>query len=138
MFNNKNNAEVEKLNKEIEHLKSRIKDYEEAYGELNNEKNRKIESLTEDHKLAISRLKDQHAHETKLAQAEVDLKIREALQKFQDELTKLKIDNSSLENKVKVYETAFKNLGFDVKDMKDILNKLVDGVVAKNTVQLVK
>jgi hypothetical protein len=47
----------------------------------------------------------------------------------------------NLNNKTKEAEIltkAFENLGFDVKDMKDILNKLVDGIVGKNTVHVVK
>ena len=29
-------------------------------------------------------------------------------------------------------------MGFDVKDMKDILNKLVDGIVSKNEINVIK
>jgi uncharacterized protein (UPF0335 family) len=39
---------------------------------------------------------------------------------------------------IEVLTKAFENMGFDVKDMKDILNKLVDGIVSKNTVNVLK
>lgn len=53
-------------------------------------------------------------------------------------IAQLELEKGNLTQKVEMYEKAFENLGFDVKDMKDILNKLVDGIVSKNTIQLVK
>lgn len=68
--------------------------------------------------------------------------IREAVEKETKRLTddnrRLTIDNKEQHARVSILTKAFENLGFDVKDMKEILNKLVDGIVSKNTIQLVK
>ena len=42
------------------------------------------------------------------------------------------------EAEIKMLRGAFENLGFDVKDMKGILDKLVEGLISKNAIQLVK
>jgi cell division protein FtsL len=57
---------------------------------------------------------------------------------IEKETLKLKLENNTLKEKVKVLENAFETLGFDVKDMKDILNKLVDGIVSKNEINVIK
>jgi len=68
----------------------------------------------------------------------IDNKIAEAIKKADVEIASLKATNAALSAENTVLKKAFENLGFDVQDMKEILNKLVDGVVAKNTVNIVK
>ena len=53
-------------------------------------------------------------------------------------IAELELETGKLKQQVEMYEKAFENLGFDVKDMKEILGKLVDGIVSKNTVQVIK
>ena len=53
--------------------------------------------------------------------------------KLTKETSELTILKNKYEDQIAIYREAFSNLGFDVRDMKDILNKLVDGLVTKNT-----
>ena len=78
--------------------------------------------------------------EDKLARLESnqDVSLEEAKSELKKENSQLTIDKAILQKEVAMYEKAFENLGFDVKDMKEILNKLVDGLVSKNQIQLVK
>lgn len=52
----------------------------------------------------------------------------------------LQIERDTALARVDHLEKAFETLGFDVKDMKDILNKVVDAVVAKheNNIHIIK
>ena len=69
---------------------------------------------------------------------EIQMKINNKTEDLQDRLRASAMTNARLEEKVKILEAAFKNMGFDVKDMKEILGKLVDGVVSKNKINLIK
>ena len=84
-------------------------------------------NLKEDNKIIVAR-KDLEL-ENKISVATNSLKAE------RDDL-KMKLNNS--EKEVSILTKAFSNLGFDVKDMKSILDKLVDGIVSKNTINLVK
>lgn len=104
-----------------------------------------IEKIKEDHKNEIKNyerkealLKEDHLREITRIKADVDLEVRKATQTLEDKIKTLTIENESNKKEKEILTTAFKNLGFDVKDMKDILNKLVEGVVSKNTVQVIK
>ncbi len=50
----------------------------------------------------------------------------------------LKLEKNDYKTKCEILEKAFENMGFDVKDMKGILDKLVDGLISKNEVRIVK
>lgn len=116
--------EYKKLEKVFsEYKRDVIKDTEE----LNVKFEKQIENLKKDQEILLER-KDQ----------EVENKVNEKTKYLSDEVQKLTIENNNNKKEVEILTTAFKNLGFDVKDMKDILNKLVDGVVSKNTVNVVK
>lgn len=91
-----------------------------------------------DHDKDLSDLKKDHEIILKRKEAELDVKISEKIKEFKDKIAKLELENGNYKKEVEILTKAFENLGFDVKDMKDILNKLVDGIVSKNTIQLVK
>lgn len=103
-------------NSQYENLKNRIKELE-----------KKIYNFEEDQKIILAR-KD----------AEVETKVYEATKDLKEKLSEITMENNSNKKEVEILTKAFENLGFDVKDMKDILNKLVDGIVGKNTVHVVK
>ncbi len=88
---------------------------------------REREIIAENNKIAMER-----------KGAEVDLLIQKATKKLADENKSLTIENENNKKEVLILTKAFENMGFDVKDMKEILNKLVDGIVSKNQIQLVK
>lgn len=97
------------------------------YEDDSKDKARQIKRLEEDSKIAIDRVK-----------AEQDLVVQKATKTFEDKVQKLTIESEGYKKEKEILTQAFKNLGFDVKDMKEILNKLVDGIVSKNQIQLVK
>lgn len=84
-------------------------------------------NLIEDHKILLAR-KD----------LEVQNKIDKKTEELSKLVTSLTIEKNNLQKEAEILTKAFQNLGFDVKDMKEILNKLVDGIVSKNSIQLVK
>lgn len=79
-----------------------------------------------------------HESEIKILNNEIDTKVNQALKEQTQKVTDLTIENGVLVGKNEMYEKAFENLGFDVKDMKEILYKVVDGLVAKNQIKLIK
>lgn len=114
-------SEVNRLHKiELDRIKN-------EYEEDSKEKARQIKNLQEDNKIAIDRIK-----------AEQDIVIQKATKTLEDKIQKLTIESEGYKKEKEILTQAFKNLGFDVKDMKEILNKLVDGIVSKNQIQLVK
>jgi hypothetical protein len=123
------NSEYEKLLKgnvkpqEVSLLEDKVKDLETSLDKITSEKS----NLVKDHDLIIRR-KD----------LEVDVKVSEATKELNAKVQKLELENGNYKKETQILTDAFKNLGFDVKDMKEILNKLVDGIVSKNTIQLVK
>lgn len=78
------------------------------------------------------------ASEKRIAANELKLATDKATELVTKENNELKEKNAVLNARVEILEKAFENMGFDVKDMKEILGKLVDGIVSKNTIQLVK
>jgi hypothetical protein len=113
---NKVDPKVVELETEIQNLKTAALDAERAK-----------RLLIEDHEIALKRKEN-----------ETDIKISEATAALTKENSDLKIESANFQKEAEILTKAFENMGFDVKDMKDILNKLVDGVVSKNTIQLVK
>ena len=122
MFNQKDTG-VEKLERQIAELKREVgykeNDYKNIVRDFDNYKLRQAvtdETAAEANKNAISK-----------ATREVQVKLDEA--------------NSSLkiaEAKAAILEKAFENLGFDVKDMKEIIGKLADGLIAGSKVNILK
>lgn len=76
------------------------------------------------------------AREIQYIKENIDMDIYKATKTQAEKVVKAQNEKEALAKEVEMYKTAFKNLGFDVKDMKEILNKLVDGVVAKNQIQV--
>lgn len=114
-------VEINRLHKiELDRIKN-------EYEEDSKEKARQVKNLQEDNKIAIDRIK-----------AEQDIVIQKATKTLEDKIQKLTIESEGYKKEKEILTQAFKNLGFDVKDMKEILNKLVDGIVSKNQIQLVK
>jgi len=127
MFNNKKINQYEKdinfLKQDIRHLESTNKSYQNHIDELL----KKVKNNEEDTAIILKR-KD----------AEVDVKVSVATKELTKQLAQVTSERDNYKKESEILNKAFENLGFDVKDMKDILNKLVDGIVSKNTIQLVK
>jgi uncharacterized protein (UPF0335 family) len=136
---------------ELEKLRSNNSDLAERLGDTLN-KLADAENKMREHEAEVLKLKEEkielqrditeekHNHSMLMSQLESDHKIQknEIAVDLKDKVSSLESDKKILENKVEVYEKAFKNLGFDVKDMKAILDKLVDGLIKKNEINIVK
>jgi hypothetical protein len=78
------------------------------------------------------------ASQKRILENELKVKVQEATKVKVEELSQMREKNGIQAKEIEVLTKAFENMGFDVKDMKDILNKLVDGIVSKNTVNVLK
>lgn len=78
------------------------------------------------------------ASEKRILEAELQMKINKATEDKDKQINTLAQENAVLKKEVSILEKAFENMGFDVKDMKDILDQLVKGIVSKNTINVVK
>jgi predicted nuclease with TOPRIM domain len=76
--------------------------------------------------------------QARIEQHNLNQAIAEAISEEKNRNKRLEISLASYEAKVSMYEQAFKNLGFDVKSMKDILDQLVKGIIAKNQINVIK
>jgi predicted RNase H-like nuclease (RuvC/YqgF family) len=131
IFGKSNSQEVKDLKTEVSRLEKvidkRDEKYEEDQRKLRDDHIKEIENIKKDNEIILAR-KD----------AEVDVKISKATAENTKQIAKLELENGNYKKEAEILTKAFNNLGFDVKDMKDILNKLVDGIVSKNIIQLVK
>jgi hypothetical protein len=154
MFNKKTNlTEKEKqelISTEIEKATIILKEeFTKEKEEIDRKNKIAIEDLTIAKNREIETLKFNLEKEKKDLVYSIDRLKEEAKlsQEMQDSLTEAKIAEKLLEQKLEaekakaeneILRKAFENMGFDVKDMKDILNKLVDGVVSKNEINIIK
>jgi predicted nuclease with TOPRIM domain len=121
------NPEVHDLKDKVSDLEKLLEKSDKSHAEQVEKFEKQIRVLAEDHVIAMER-----------KQASIDLTVQKATKELNAKVQELTIAKNSAEKEAAMLNKAFENLGFDVKDMKDILNKLVDGVVSKNTIQLVK
>jgi len=130
MFNTEKNK-ITSLEKEVESLRESVI--------INNLRNsRDVERLKEEYEYSLTRLKVEHDDEIKSIRFNEEKTIEKAVIKLKAENDALSIKTQTQAKEIEMYTKAFENLGFDVKDMKEILNKLVDGLIAKNEIKLVK
>lgn len=115
------------LEQENTRLLSRIKNLEESIEEKDKRFSRTTEENAYEYHQTLEREKNS-----------VELKVAKATKELNEKLSKTTEERNSLKKENEILTKAFENLGFDVKDMKDILNKLVDGIVSKNTINVVK
>jgi predicted DsbA family dithiol-disulfide isomerase len=104
-----------------------------------------IEELERKHRLELDAISRQNKNDKedadillKRTKAEQDLVVQKTMKDLNDKVQELILENGNYKKEVEILTKAFENMGFDVKDMKEILNKLVDGIVSKNSIQLVK
>lgn len=88
---------------------------------------RKLLNIEEDYKIILKR-KD----------LECENKILEVVEDKINRIARLELENGILKKEVEILTKSFENMGFDIKDMKNILDKLVDGIVSKNTINVIK
>jgi len=86
----------------------------------------------------IKQIKKDFESDKKILERELQIKISQAVESKDKEFNVAKQENAVLKKEVDILEKAFENMGFDVKDMKEILNKLVDGIISKNEINVIK
>ena len=106
--------------------------------EKNKKLTKEISELKRKHYFDIEEIKRTHASEVRIKDNEFQMKINEAIEGTAQELRLVRQENAVLKKEVEILTKAFENMGFDVKDMKEILNKLVDGIVGKNQINVIK
>lgn len=111
---------------------------DEKIMELKNSYLKQINELGKEHEKEINNLKKDQEIVMRRKDAELDVTISLKTKELTTKLATITAENVGFKKETEMLTTAFKNLGFDVKDMKDILNKLVDGIVGKNKIQLIK
>lgn len=127
------NAEYKELlviksdNDLIESQRKEIKNIRNEYYELIAKHEREVANLNEEHEIELKRATDA-----------VDSKVYDATVKMRTENTALTIANKEAQKELEVMRKAFANMDYDVKDTKEIISKLVDGISSKNTVNVVK
>lgn len=121
---------IRELNEKIVGMKVEISDLDDS---LTNaaKQNEKLKEIISKHDEAMKELNRKHSDEVAMAEREAELK-------FKEDHVALIAKHAQMESEVAMLNKAFENLGFDVKDMKEILNKLVDGLVTKNTISVIK
>lgn len=92
----------------------------------------------EDKDREIKNLQKDFESKTRIKNEEIQTKISEGLRDLEKEKSKLEAENVSLKKEIEILNKAFENMGFDVKDMKDILDQLVKGIIAKNEIKVIK
>lgn len=130
-----------KLKTRISELERELKDSNDDKDYLNDKVNKlekEIIITEQDHEREISELNKTHEFEKNLAESNKKIEINDLVKAKNDENVLLKNENDVLKKEIEIIEKAFENLGFDVKDMKDILDKLVEGLVAKNEIRLLR
>ena len=98
----------------------------------------KYQDLEYTTKQLIENLEKENSKILKLTEDEKKLFEDGLKNKYDANLRQLTTEKEVADQKILYLEKAFENLGFDVKDMKDILNKLVDGLVSKNEINIIR
>lgn len=137
LFGNKKSAE-ELIDEEVQLEKKYWKEKTDFLIE-----GHRIELKKKDEKIAdlikgAENVKKDHQIELQQKDNALENQVYEKTKDLRDTLAEKEASLSVALKEVDILTTAFKNLGFDVKDMKSILNKLVDGLIAKNQINLVK
>jgi len=111
-----------------------IKNLEEKVVELE----RTLRLNTEDYHRSVDSLKEDLDVKMQLKDHTIDMGIDEAKKESLKSLTEVQTKNEVLIKENEILTKSFENMGFDIKDMKGILNKLVDGVISKNQIKVIK
>ncbi len=119
-------GEKKEDSEKVKELREEIRNITRLHDLFAENTRRDAKNVAEDHKIALAR-KD----------AEVDTKVMVATKELTEQLTTAKIAENNATQKATILEEAFKNLGYDVKSMSGLMEKLVEGLSSKNTVQLI-
>lgn len=131
-------VEEQALNAKLKEAEEKYKNWKESYNYDKEQNDKQYELKIEKLEKELADLKADQKIILNRKEAEVDVRISTATKELTEKVQELTISNANYKREAEMLTTAFKNLGFDVKDMKEILNKLVDGVVSKNSVNIIR
>ena len=120
----------------FEEMERTIKRQDEYVGKLQKEHEEKMSNLCETQRRQLEKREEDYNSQMKIANNELQMKINEAVEKEKAARMEAEMNLGAAKQEISILRSAFENLGFDVKDMKEILNKLVDGVISKNEVRI--
>lgn len=105
---------------------------------INKDKNISLEVKNRELSDTVYKLEREHKSEVSILKNELDMRISKEVKVKDDEISKLKQENAVLLKEKEILNKAFENMWFDVKDMKSILDKLVEWIIGKNVVNVIK
>lgn len=114
-----------------------IKETEKAHKEEVSALKRKHQEEQEDSARRLAIAKEDNEIALERMQASVNTQIIKATEALTKQIAILQLDKGNALKEVEILTKAFSNLGFDVKDMKGILDKLVEGIISKNKIQII-
>lgn len=121
------NTQQNYTHEEVKGLKDSIQSLKTVISDSEAEHKRELTQIRFDNELNIKKLTN-----------DVDEKVAAQVKAMQAKLTESEKNNAVLSKELEVYNKAFENMGMDVKDVKEVVNKLVDGLIAKNEIKLIK
>jgi hypothetical protein len=124
-------AALEERNAELEAINEKL------YKELKDEKELR-EKQWDEADIRIARLKDECEYSIECLKAGLELKVSQKTQALNKANQALTIENGVLKKEVEILNKAFESMGYDVKDTKEIIGKLVEALATKNTVNVLK
>lgn len=119
-----------KLESEAIELRAELRTTEQVVQDLQKEKSSLQLQLDElDQKKQIEILKvrreEQEAH-------------YEQMDSHRNKIQHLEVENARLQKETDMYQKAFKEIGFNVSDTKDMMQSMIKAMGTKNTVQVIK
>ena len=114
-----------------------IKETEKNHKEEVNSLKRKHQEEQEDSARRLAIAKEDNKITVERMQASIDTQIIKATEVLTKKIAQLELEKGNALKEVEILTKAFSNLGFDVKDMKGILDKLVEGIISKSKIQII-
>lgn len=122
-----NTDKIKSLQNDIARLEKRNEENLKEYNDIIARLQRANEIAAEDR--ALEQKRDELATANKITEATAELK---------KENTKLQIELGQIKKENEVMTKAFENMGFDVKDSKEMMSDLIKALGVKNQVQVIK
>ena len=129
----------------IESIKTQRVAYEDQIRLMEIDKENEIRALTNEHEDKIikadrvnDKLKSENEALKRSRDAEIATMVAEETLEQTKEIMLLSSENAAYKKEIEVMRSAFENMGFDVKDTKEVLMKLVDGISQKNSINVIK
>lgn len=132
-----NTQQIRELKSKIEMASAELTIIRTKIDELQLE-NKNLKEENAKLKLVEERVTEISEHKIKTLEESQKAEILKATRQTQEAKDKLEKDLAVANAKVKMLEDAFNNLGFDVKDSKEMMSELIKALGVKNQVQVIK